>query len=196
MLASLFLLPPEVLGPDAEPLVAPYAEHRGALLATMYLAGLAWSGAFLVFLAALHQLLAAGRDEATALLATVGLAGGIVNAAVIVLSVFFAALAVFRLDEVQQRIALLRDASFVANSFTGFATAVCVWGFTPALRRIGFPRWFVVLGALVGIHHLVSGAALAPAGLWSPSGAITTTAPLGMTLWVGSVAALTWRKRR
>jgi hypothetical protein len=157
-------------------------QDRVALFVASYLACLAWSSAFLVYLAALHLLLRAREDETTALLAGVGLAGGLVNAAVIVLSVFLLALGE-------------SDASFLANNFTGFATAVCVGGFAPALRRVGFPSWLLVLGAAVGLHHLASAAAFATEGVFSPQGPISTTAPLGMTLWVGSVAALTWRRR-
>lgn len=168
------------------PTLASYAvlsvPDRAALAAASYLACLAWSGAFLVYLAALHHLLRAREDETTALLAGVGLAGGLVNSAVIVLSVFF-------LASGQQA------ASFLANNFTGFATAVCVGGFAPALRRVGFPSWLLVLGAAVGLHHLASAAAFATEGVFSPQGPIGTTAPLGMTLWVGCVAALTWRRR-
>jgi hypothetical protein len=118
----------------------------------------------------------------TALLAGVGFAGGIVNAGVIVLTVFFLASGE-------------RAASLLANNFTGFATAVCVGGFAPALRRVGFPGWLFALGMAVGLHHLVSAAAFAAEGPFSPQGAISTTAPLGMTLWVGSVGALAWRRR-
>lgn len=160
----------------------PFARDRTALFVSLYLGCLAWSGAFLVYLAALHQSLRARRDETTALLAGVGFAGGIVNAAVIVLSVFFLALGE-------------RDASLLANNLTGFATAVCVFGFSPALRRVGFPGWLVALGAAVGLHHLASAAAFASAGFWSPSGPVSSSAPLGMTLWVGSVAALAWQRR-
>ena len=192
--ASLLTLPPASIGESGEKLAAVYAEHRSTILLSMYLGSLAWSGAFLVYVAALHQALCARQDEMTALLAGVGLAGGIVNAAVIVLSVFFAALATFRTSD-PQTLSLLHDGSLLANSFTGFGTAVCVGGFSPALRRIGFPRWLVVLGVAVGLHHLASAAALSPIGFWSPSGPISSTAPLGMTLWVGSVAALTWRRR-
>jgi hypothetical protein len=155
---------------------------RAALVVASYLGCLAWSGAFLVYLAALHHLLHAREDETTALLAGVGFAGGLVNAAVIVQSVFFLAFGE-------------RDAGLLANNFTGFATAVCVGGFSPALRRVGFPSWLVALGAAVGLHHLASAAAFATEGVFSPQGPISTTAPLGMTLWVGSVSALVWRRR-
>jgi hypothetical protein len=155
---------------------------RAALGAASYLACLAWSGAFLVYLAALQHLLRAREDETTALLAGVGLAGGLVNAAVIVLSVFHLALGE-------------QASSLLANNFTGFATAVCVGGFSPALRRVGFPKWLVALGVFVGLHHLASAAALATEGVFSPQGPISTSAPLGMTLWVGCVAGLAWLRR-
>jgi hypothetical protein len=115
-----------------------------------------------------------------------------VNAAVIVLSVFLLALVTFRVREPALS-SLLQDSSFLANNFTGYATAVCVGGFSSALRRVGFPSWLVVLG--VGIHHLASAAALSSEGFWSPSGPVSSTAPLGMTLWVGCVAALAWQRR-
>lgn len=154
----------------------------GSRTVASYLACLAWSGAFLAYLAALHHLLRAREDETTALLASVGFAGGIVNAAVIVQSVFFLAFGE-------------HAASLLANNFTGFATAVCVGGFAPALRRVGLPSWLLALGVAVGLHHLASAAAFAREGVFSPQGPISTTAPFGMTLWVGCVAALVWRRR-
>lgn len=194
MVASLTALPLESVGATGAQLAAVYAKNRSAILVSLYLGCLAWSGAFLVYVAALHQALRARQDELTALLAGVGLAGGIVNAAVIVLSVFFGALAAFRSGDLQT-LSLLHDGGLLANSFTGFGTAVCVGGFSPALRRSGFPSWLVVLGVAVGLHHLASAAALAPTGFWSPSGPISSTAPLGMTLWVGCVSLLAWLRR-
>ena len=175
-------------------LAALYAQDQTAILVSAVLGCFAWSGAFLVYLAALHQVLRARPDETTALLAGVGFAGGIVNAAVIVLCVLFGALAAFRARDPELR-SLLQDVSSLANNFTGFATAVCVGGFSPALHRAGFPSWLVVLGAAVGLHHLASAASLSAEGFWSPSGPVSTSAPLGMTLWVGCVAALAWQRR-
>jgi hypothetical protein len=179
MIASLALLPAS-LGATGEQLAALYGQSRTAILAGAVLGCLAWSSAFLVYVAALQQLLRARQNETTALLAGVGFAGGVVNAA----RTRDAAL-----------LTLAQDGSFLANSFTGYATAVCVGGFSPALRRAGFPSWLVVLGAAVGLHPLASTMSLAAEGFWSPSGPVTTTAPLGMTLWVGCVAALAWRRR-
>jgi hypothetical protein len=70
-----------------------------------------------------------------------------------------------------------------------------VGGFSPTLRRVGFPKWLVALGVFVGLHHLASAAALATEGVFSPQGPISTSAPLGMTLWVGCVAGLAWLRR-
>jgi hypothetical protein len=192
--ASLATLPFDAVSGETERLAEVYSRQRSAFLAATYLGCLAWSGAFLVYLAALHQTLRARQDEGTALLASVGLAGGIVNAAVIVLSVFFGTLAAVRASD-PQAFSLAYDASLLANNFTGFATAVCVGGFSPALRRVGFPRWLLALGVAVGLHHLALAAALSATGPWSPGGLVSTTAPLGMTLWVGCVAALVWRRR-
>jgi hypothetical protein len=184
-----------VRAPDA--LVETFSRGRNAMLAGLYLSGLAWGGAFLVFVAALQHDLRSRSDETTRLLAGVGFAGGLANACAIGTFDLFAALAAFRADQgaYARLLPLLVDAAGLANAFTGFATAVCVGGFSTALRRVGFPRWLVALGAAVGLQHLASAAALAPAGLWSPSGLVSTTAPLGMTLWVGCVAALAWRRR-
>jgi len=184
-----------VRAPNA--LVEQFSRGRNAILAGLYLSGLAWGGAFLVFVAALQHDLRSRSDETTRLLASVGFAGGLANACAIGTFELFAALAAFRADEgaYARLLPLLADAASLANALTGFATAVCVGGFAPALRRVGFPLWLVALGAAVGLHHLASAAAMAPAGLWSPSGLVSTTAPLGMTLWVGCVAALAWRRR-
>jgi hypothetical protein len=152
-----------VRAPDA--LVEMLSRGRNAILAGLYLSGLAWGGAFLVFVAALAHDLRSRPDETTRLLASVGFAGGLVNACAIGTFNVLAALAAFRADEgaYARVLPLLVDATSLANSFTGFATAVCVCGFSPALRRVGFPRWLVALGVVVGLHHLASAAALAPA---------------------------------
>jgi hypothetical protein len=178
-------------------LVELFSGARDAILASLYLSGLAWSSAFLVFVAALAHDLRSRSDETTRLLAGVGFAGGIANACAIGTFTLFAALAAFRADEgaYARLLPLLVDAASLANAFTGFATAVCVGGFSPALRRVGFPRWLVALGAVVALHHLASAAALARSGLWSPSGLVSASAPLGMTFWVGCVAALAWLRR-
>ena len=72
---------------------------------------------------------------------------------------------------------------------------MCVGGFTPALRCVGFPGWLFALGVAVGLHHLASAAAFAAEGPISPQGPFSTTAPLGTTLWVGCVGALVWQRR-
>lgn len=184
-----------VRAPDA--LVEQLSRGRDAILAGLYLSGLAFCGAFLVFVAALAHDLRSRSDETTRMLASVGFAGGLANSCAIGIFNVFLALAAFRADEgaYARLLPLLVDATSLANSFTGFATAVCVGGFSPALRRVGFPRWLVALGVAVGLHHLASAASLAPVGRWSPSGLISTTAPIGMTLWVGCVSALAWRRR-
>jgi hypothetical protein len=174
------------------------AAARTAALAGLYLSGLVWCGAFLVFVAALSHELAQPPDATTRLLGGVGFAGGLANAAAIGVYNVLAALVVFRGAGAERAawLPLLFDASALANAFTGFATAVCVGGFSLGLRRIGFPAWLVALGALVGLHHLASAASLAREGFFSPAGALSASAPLGMTAWVGSVAALAWRRGR
>jgi hypothetical protein len=180
-----------------EPLVELYARGRGRILLGAYLSGLAWCGAFLVFVAALQHGLRARSDETTRLLANVGFAGGVANACAIGGVLVLAALAAFRAEEGAhaRMLPLLADGAALANAFTGFATAVCIGGFAPALRRVGFPRWLFALGAVVAVHHLASAGALATRGALSPSGWVASSAPLGMTLWVGSIAALAWRRR-
>jgi hypothetical protein len=197
-LAALALAPPGDFSVRApEPLVELYARGRTRILLSLYVSGLAWCGAFLVFTAALQHGLRARSDETTRLLANVGFAGGVANACAIGVFLVLAALAAFRADEGAHArlLPLLSDAAALANAFTGFATAVCIGGFAPALRRVGFPRWLVPIGALVVVHHLVSAGALATRGALSPSGWLAASAPLGMTLWVGSTAALAWRRR-
>jgi hypothetical protein len=197
-LASIAAAPlAEPLGAGStEALVRAYADGRDAILLGLYLGGLAWSSAFLVFVAALYRELRSPPDEVTSLLATVGLAGGAINVAAILPSLVFLSWAAFEAAAAEpvflQRV---YHAGALANNFTGFATAVCVGGFSAALRRVGFPSWLVALGAAVGLHHLASAGALAREGVWSPTGPISTTAPLGMTLWVGCVALLTWLRR-
>jgi hypothetical protein len=180
-----------------EPLVAFYASGRGRILLGAYLSGLAWCGAFLAFVAALQHGLRARSDETTRLLASVGFAGGLANSCAIGVVLVLVALAAFRAEEGAHArlLPLLADAAALANAFTGFATAACIGGFAPALRRVGFPRWLFALGVLVAAHHLASAGALATRGAFSPAGWLAASAPLGMTLWVACVAALAWLRR-
>lgn len=175
-----------------------YAHGRDAILTGLYLGGLAWSGAFLVFVAALYRDLRSRPDETTSLLATVALVGGAINAAAILGSLLFVARAAFEAGANADPTSIRRahDASLLANNLTGFATAVCVGGFTPALRRIGSPLWLAAVGVWVALHHLASAGAMAREGFWSPGGPVSSTAPLGMTFWVGCVAVLAWRRSR
>lgn len=196
--AATVLAPPLDLSQRApNALVELLSGARDGILASLYLSGLAWCGAFLVFVAALAHDLRSRSDETTRLLAGVGFAGGLANAAAIGVFQLFAALAAFRADEgaYARLLPLLLDAAGLANAFTGFATAVCVGAFSPALRRVGFPRWLVALGVFVALHHLASAAALAPSGRWSPSGPVSASAPFGMSLWVGCVAGIAWLRR-
>jgi hypothetical protein len=196
--AALALAPPGDFSVRApEPLVELFARGRARILLGVYLSGVAWCGAFLVFAAALSHGLRARSDETTRLLASVGFAGAVANAAAIGVVLVLAALAAFRAHEgaYARLLPLLADASALANAFTGFATAVCLGGFAPALRRVGFPRWLLALGAAVGAHHLAAAGALATRGSFSPTGWLAASAPLGMTLWVGCVAALAWPRR-
>ena len=196
--AALAAVPPVDFAVRApETLVDLYARGRGRILLGLYLSGLAWCGAFLVFVAALQHGLRARSDETTRLLASVGFAGGVANACAIGVFLLLSALAAFRAEEGAHArlLPLLADAVALANAFTGFATAVCTLGFSPALRRVGFPRWLVALGSIVAVHHVASAGALATRGVFSPSGWLATTAPLGMSLWVACVAALAWRRR-
>ena len=67
-----------VRAPDA--LVEQLSRGRNAILAGLYLSGLAWCGAFLVFVAALAHELRTRSDETTRMLGGIGLAGGLANA--------------------------------------------------------------------------------------------------------------------
>lgn len=199
MAAILALAPAGALGAGGAAAIAErLAAARSAVLTGLYLSGLVWCGAFLVFVAALQHELAQPPDATTRLLGGVGFAGGVANAAAIGVYNVLAALVVFRGGDASRAawLPLLFDASALANAFTGFATAVCVGGFSIGLRRVGFPAWLVGLGAFVGLHHLASAAALAREGAFSPSGALSASAPLGMTAWVGCVAALAWGRGR
>jgi hypothetical protein len=195
---ALVLAPPGDFSARApEALVELFARGRSRILLALYLSGLAWCGAFLVFAAALQHGLRARSDETTRLLGSIGLAGAVANSCAIGVLLVLIGLAAFRAEEGAHArfLPLLTDAAALANVFTGFATAVCIGGFAPALRRVGFPRWLLALGAAVGVHHLSSAGALATRGSFSPTGWIAASAPLGMALWVGCVAALAWPRR-
>jgi hypothetical protein len=163
-------------------------EHRGATLVSAYLGGLAWGVLLVAFVVGLAEVL--GRVEGEPrLLATVGLAGGVALAAVLCVVVLILTVLVQPRTLEAGVAGVVHDALFLANNISGFPTAVCVGAFSAiVLRDGGLPRWIGWIGVAVVVVHLVSAAALAASGPFSPTGVFGTAAPALMTIWVGCIS--------
>ncbi len=195
VIAALFLLSVlsaparELLAPGlaAEQLAALYREHRTAVLGGVYVASLTWGGVFLVFSGALAAHLFMLGSEAGAL---IGLAGAVLEAAVILLFCALSNAAAFVAGGgVPSTVLALHHGALLANNISGFPTIVCVAAFTMGGRRLGvFPAWVVALAVVCILLHAVSSASLAPLGFFAPSGPASLMAPFTMVLWVLGVS--------
>ena len=187
-------LPAAAASPDA--LTRIFAIDRSTVLLSMYLTGLGWGAAYLVFLVALrHQLQT--RAPETELSATIGVAGGISQSICILLFALFFTLASLRAGGQLEPtvVQLLSDGAALSNNVSGFGTALCLGAFTTAFRRAGgFPGWLLWLGWAVVAIHLVSAGTFAESGPLSPTGVPSSLAPFGTTLWVACVSIVSWRR--
>ncbi len=187
-------LPAAAAIPDA--LTRIFATERSAILISMYLTGIGWGAAYLVFLVALrHQLRI--RAPETELSTTIAVIGGLSQSICIVLFALFFTLASLRAGGqlAPAVVQLLSDGAALSNNASGFGTALCLGAFTTAFRRAGgFPRWLLWLGWAVVAIHLVSAGTFAESGPLSPTGVPSSVAPFGTTLWVACVSIVSWRR--
>jgi hypothetical protein len=164
-----------------------YSSHRGSILTSMALGGLAWTAVFVVFIVGL-QALVREHDEVAELWATVGLIAGVVEAVVIGIFVILGSTAAFRpLDGAVAQ--SLHDGVLIANSVSGYSTAACLIGFTLAFTRGKlFPLWIVPLGLATAGSHILSAFSLASSGAFAPSGFFGYVSPVLFVTWMFSVS--------
>jgi hypothetical protein len=195
VIAALFLLSAlsaparDLLAPGlaSEQLAALYRENRTAVLGGVYVGSLTWGGVFLVFAGALAAYLFVLGSEAGAL---IGLAGAVLEAAVILLFCALSNAAAFAAGGGEPSTVLaLHQGALLANNISGFPTIVCVGAFTLSGQRLAvFPAWVVALAVACILLHAVSSASLAASGFFAPSGPASMMAPLTMVLWVLGVS--------
>jgi hypothetical protein len=175
-----------------------FGEDRGRFLASMYLNALAWCAAFLVFVVGLRALLRRS-EEPSALLSSIGLAGGVVQAAVLTIFFLMGAVLSYRAALIVDPTvaSALYDAQLLLNNFSGFPSAVCLGGFAAAiLTTRQLPPWVAWLGIAVAFLHLVAAADFARHGLFSPTGVFGFGAPIGYALWMAAVSLAVFRRER
>jgi hypothetical protein len=196
VLASPFDWPKADSGAAA--VVEYFSDDRGRFLASMYTGALAQCGVFLVFVVGLRALLRRS-EEPSGVLSSLGLAGGIAQAAV--LTVFFVVGAVLAYRSaliVDPTVAsALYDAFLLLGNFSGFPSAVCLAGFAAAIlvgRQL--PRWLGWLGIAVAVLHLVAAADFGRHGVFAPTGPFGFIAPIGYGLWVAAVSAAVLQRER
>jgi hypothetical protein len=171
-----------------------YTENRGSILTADALNGLAWGGAFVVFLVGL-QAIVRESDAIAELWATVGLIAGAVEAVVILVFVVLSSTAAFRQQDggVAQG---LHDGVLIANAVSGYPTAVCLVGFSVAMARSrDFPAWVVPLGIATAGSHILSAFSLSSEGAFSPSGFFGYVSPALFVTWMACVSVSLLRAR-
>lgn len=189
VLSLLIANPGDIPGTDEPGKVVAeyYSENRGAILTSAALNGLAWTGVFLVFLVGL-QTIVRERDAVAELWATVGLIAGVAEAVIIGVFVILLSTAAFRaLDGAVSQ--SLHDGVLLSNAVSGYATAVCLVGFTVAFTRGDeFPLWLAPLGIATAGSHLLSAFSLSSTGVFSPSGFFGYVSPALFVAWMVSVS--------
>ena len=191
-LIGMFFAPPTdffVRGITAPELAGLYREHRTIVLTSIYLGSATWGALFLVFCGALSRFMAEASDDA-APYASIGLIGGAVESAMILLFCAFTNLAAYVASGVGPTdVLLLHFGALLANNLSGFPTIVCVGAYTLGGRRAGiFPKWVTALAWLCVGMHATSTASVAAAGALSPAGLASLTAPFTMVAWVLGVS--------
>ena len=160
------------------------AGHRGAILAGMYIAGLA-SIAFVAFLAAVRRWLAA--DERGRLLGDVAFAAGLLAIGVFLVGMLLFYGATYKVAG-ERELALVRaltdggNAAIEMSKF-GFAAFVGAIAAAAASRQL-LPRWMTVAGALAAVSSVATAIALFAEGSLTEFGG-----PLDL---LGAAPAFAW----
>ncbi len=169
---------------DGSQVLAYATDHRGGILAAVYLAGLVLALALCVQ-AGLAQILrrAEGGDD---LLAGLGLIGGVAWVSVVLAGLGFALALAYRAPAGDPPLARsLLDLALLSFTLSGFPTALNVGAFSFLMLRTRlFPRWVAWLGFLTGGAHLVAGASFAHDGLFTPLVMANLIAPALYIFWV------------
>ncbi len=191
-LVALVAFLPSGLPNSGEPgskVVSYVTEHRGALLTSAFLQGLAIIP-FLAFLAAVVGMLrrAEGDRGGWSLMAAVG---GVAGSAVVLVACAVGAIMVYRASAGDEALArTLLDANTIVFAMSGFPAAVFLFAASQGLAATGLvARWVAPLGMLVALLQIVGAAALADGdGFFSPQGAFSYIAAIAFMVWVLVVA--------
>jgi hypothetical protein len=194
--ASLpFAAPPPESDHPAAVFVAYYAVNRTPTLIAAYLAMLSAVSA-IAFLAGLRDVLRRAEEPGESTMATVGLATGIVQFALVAAGIAVLAAAAYRPRQPAETLRVLNDTGWVViNLGSGIPTALSVGAFAAVLRRTGVAGLSVVaLGLVVAIAHLVVAGAFARGGPLSPLGQVPLLVPALYYLWVACVSVTLLRR--
>ena len=157
----------------------------------MFLLGLGWCGALLVFVVGLYKILRPS-EGGSGMLCSVGLGGGIALSAMLATLAAIIATAVIRLatDDPGSARALYL-AGFVVGNFSGIPTCVNVGAFSAViLRSAAFPSWIGWLGCVAALVHIIAAGSLASDGPLSPVGLVPAIAPVVYIVWVLAISVV------
>src|SRR5512132_1739428 len=160
-----------------------FSANRATALAGMYLLGLG-AGMLLFCLGALRRRLA--RDGPLDGLASVGFAGGVATATVLVVAAGMVAVLAFRPDTTQSVARALYDANGLLVAFAGFPAAVLLSASSIAALASGaLPRWLGWFGLLAAAAQLLGAASFQQSGWLMPQGD-------NVALQAGAATLLLW----
>jgi hypothetical protein len=171
------------------------AAHRSAIFIAAYLWGLCCCATW-AFLSGLGGALKERGGNPT--LASLGVATGYAIYTLSLAGFVFLLGAAYRVDgAAPETTRLLDDLALLAVNLTGFPTAISMAAFLAVMfqRRL-FPAWTRWLGVALALAHLLSGGAVAAAGLLSPSGIGVYVAPVLYYAWIAALSIFLLRERR
>jgi hypothetical protein len=167
-------------------------DHRGGLLVSLVLNGIAWCALMPIVFAGLRELL--GHNGGLA--ARVSFACAMVTAAMVGLLLVLYAMAAYAAPDISAETAkLLVDGGNIATSASAWPSVPCAAAMAVALRRTrALPSITVVLAWVSVAAECVSAISMARAGALSPTG-IAMLAPAVFAVWMLTIAAATVRGR-
>jgi hypothetical protein len=179
---SLMAVPPS--DAPASEMLRFIEEHRGGLLASVVLDGVAFCALMPIAFAGLRELVGGAAGTA----ATVSFACALVAAAIVGVLLVLSALAVYAAPDIDAQLAkLLVDGSNLAASASAWPTVPCAAGMALALRRTrALPRAAVALGFASAAIECASGVSFARGGALSPTG-VAVLAPGVFALWMAVI---------
>ena len=171
-------------GEPASKVTAYVTDHRGALLTSAYLQGLAIIP-MLAFIASAVTMMRREEGE-TGIWSMLTALGGAVASAVALMACSLGAVLAYRAAAGDAGLArTMLDGNFIVFGIGGLPLAVFITAVSQGMARIGMVgRWMASAGTLVGLSLVVGGAALAKGdGFFSPQGAYGYITAFAIFAW-------------